>query len=61
MKLALGCLSVELSMEHLQRLNTASQPKPIFPNNFGAAEMFRSAVDGESKIESGFVDIYREF
>ena len=27
----LGCLSVELSAEHLQRLNTASQPKPIFP------------------------------
>ncbi len=57
----LGCFSVELSAEHLQRLNTASQPKPIFPNNSGATEMFRSAVDGESQIEGGFVDIYRKF
>ena len=61
MKLALGCLSVELSAEHLQRLNTSSQPKPIFPINFGATEMFRSSVDGVSQIEGGFVEIYREF
>ena len=57
----LGCLSVELSVKHLQRLNTSSQPKPIFPNNFGATEMFRSAVDGESHIEGGFVEIYQGF
>ncbi len=57
----LGCLSVELSAERLQRLNTSSHPEPIFPNNFGATEMFRSAVDGESQIEGGFVEIYREF
>jgi diketogulonate reductase-like aldo/keto reductase len=55
----LGCLSIELSAEHLQRLNTSNQPKPIFPNNFGATEMFRSAVGGESRIEGGFVEIYR--
>ena len=55
----LECLSIELSAEHLQRLNTSSRPKPIFPNNFGATEMFRSAVDGESRIEGGFVEIYR--
>jgi aryl-alcohol dehydrogenase-like predicted oxidoreductase len=57
----LGCLSVELSAEHLQRLNTSSQPEPIFPNNFGATEMFRNADDGESRIEGGFVEIYRGF
>jgi len=55
----LGCLSVELSAEHLRRLNTSSQPELIFPNNFGATEMFRNAVDGESQIEGGFVEIYR--
>ena len=57
----LGCLSVELSVKHLQRLNASNQLKPIFPNNFGATEMFRSAVGGESQIEGGFVEVYREF
>lgn len=55
----LGSLDIELTQEQMVKLDKVSAPEPIFPNKFGASDVFRSAVDGEEHIEGGFREVYR--
>lgn len=50
----LGALDFTLSMEHLDKLRTASSFALPFPHNFIASDMYQNFVDGKNSIESGF-------
>lgn len=50
----LGALDLTLNEDQMQRLNAVSEPQPIFPNNFMNTESYRSAVDGDCRIEGEF-------
>lgn len=50
----IGALDFTLSVEHLDKLNTASSFEPPFPHGFIASDMYHGVVDGKTSIESGF-------
>ena len=54
----LGCLNIELSSEQRQRLQSATQPDPIYPNSFLSDGTLRMAIDGNMDIPGGYRDMY---
>ncbi len=50
----IGALDFTLSVEHLDKLNTASSFQLPFPHSFIASDMYHGVVDGKNSIESGF-------
>ena len=55
----LGCLSLMLSAEQLQRLDDASAIEPGFPNRlYKNARLRNMLVDRNARVEGGFSSLY---